>query len=1839
MKKNAFLLIFSLFFIAGHAQMTKLGGIVKVQNSKVKTGQIEYVSGVQIEHEGEKAKSDISDSNGRFSLQFVGVHPNTQIMLKATPSGKYKNYIVVNKRDIESVTLGRIEDLSVYLCDESEFEKRFQELYEINLAKNEENYSKEINRLNLLLTKAKEKEKHLRFSHLEDSLRMVENVKNNMASFIRDISEKMIRIDLDESDDTFQKAYAKVAEGDLDSALLYIPKDMLKEKYMQGEILEKAGYKLKKDVIQTWILRARIYTLTNFEEACSNYEEALGLDPSSFELHFEYIGYLKVNNKINAAKNISLKFLTYLENNMKQTGMLNIGGMAKLHFILGDLYSSESNYENSSKQYDLSEYYYNQYKIIHNEAVTSSIVSLYMMRGQDASSVKDWEKSEEYNLKALELLNKEEGEEYLEEKVNINVLLAERYRRQLKYVEAIPFLKKGIELYEKIKPEERDEIRYHMIIALLASTEANNRDFEDALTNIKKVVSFAEAQNLETLSLKQKEDVVGIYLLATVVFEKSNQINKAATYYNKGWNIIEDIAKQYPNIYADTYFSHVLNDINIEKKSDETERKLNLHLSKYKSLAEEEPAIYDIHYASLLARAGIYYCLSNDTIRSNQYLSKATSKCNLIIEENPNKYTSDIIEEYYTIGEYFLRNGRLDQASVYFDKSEEYSKKNDVENSQSAYARLVKNIGEEYYYMTDYKIAEEYYLRSCEIYEVLSKADTMLYALPLMDTYNDLSYICNIRGHSDLSLAYDDKSLEIGLFLYKKNPSIYKIVYAKMLTNSIQKQIQGGNYSIADKRAKESLDIIMSIDSTQLEENKSLLMLVYNSLGDINSHYMRTDLAEKYLMKAYSIFLEIDKKEDIEYSFQNELSIYQSIGNFYNKNEKLDLAQKYLIEGIEKYEQNSDLEKKKSYPIYVSLKRTLGITYLYQKEIDKALPILLESIDNYSNLHGEDRKAILLQSAYIFKELGAFYLENKEYEEAFSFLNRALKEQKEIVVETDWDIRELALAYFNLGRYYNAIDSLDNAIELLAESRSLLSKLAKEEPGIHLNFYVDVTLLLGRIFVKAEKYDDFIQLESGCISELDSIVEKDNSYNFVKFNMLVSFSDLYINKFQDIERAIHHLDKANKMYVSLVNKSDVKFESYIELYRDAIIYYGKKKDYVSSKKYIDEAISFYEQLDTETKKKLETYKHLLNNDLAIVYLNSKEGKEKGIELLKGYIKHIESKENASLNDKHILLQTYNNVINYLTLAKSYQEAKAMLEKSTALLSDFSEIDNDSFLIECLVTRCHIGNIALIDRDISKANQEFQKVTGIFEYCLQKDSIKTINEIGNLLLQISYSYFKEGYKDECSKYLSYILDKTEAVSDELFFDILIQSIKEYNTMQEYGMLEIYQDYLHNKASITEDKDKKHSLLSMFYFLKITQTNSSDSEGVKLISSFLENYLLVENGDVNTFALAYYIYQLIRQYNIFGENEFVTIESFLTKLSNQLKVLIVNMEDNVTDDLYEVLFDMGQYYWVNNSQSEAVAIFDIIVDKIKDTECSEPDNKLTYIYGQSCYSTLFYYINENELDQANKALNNGLNCLSILLQTEGNSAEYIAVTNKMMAQLYSLGRIYDKAKECYSVLTRYLKEEAKTSAQNKMYYCTELRNFANIYIQDEDYESAITILKEGAKVCEEILADNQDDKQLLMLLISIYSGIYSSSNIISNYDDAMLYGWLQASLLDKHSNLDLGISGYDIYLDCVNTLLAKNEIERAKSYFDKISDPEPVIIRYAFYKSIYYLINNKEDEAVKSLSAVTDKIENMEHKEYLCKILSEQMNQLSQYNKKIQDNMSDKYLDVFNSKIKQ
>jgi molybdopterin converting factor small subunit len=210
MKRILFFIINFGIILSSLSQQVQLKGIVTVQNSKTSTGKIQYVKNAEIEHinENNAKTKDVTGDDGKFTLNIKGVKPNTQTQISVIPYGEYADHVVVNKKELQDITLGRVTPLSIYLCKKGELEQRQAEMIGINMRKLEERLEKDKKRLQNELEELKSKNDYLnvRYGQIRDSLDIISKNIDKAFERIKEYAQTMTLENLDDRDGNYVKA-------------------------------------------------------------------------------------------------------------------------------------------------------------------------------------------------------------------------------------------------------------------------------------------------------------------------------------------------------------------------------------------------------------------------------------------------------------------------------------------------------------------------------------------------------------------------------------------------------------------------------------------------------------------------------------------------------------------------------------------------------------------------------------------------------------------------------------------------------------------------------------------------------------------------------------------------------------------------------------------------------------------------------------------------------------------------------------------------------------------------------------------------------------------------------------------------------------------------------------------------------------------------------------------------------------------------------------------------------------------------------------------------------------------------------------------------------------------------------------------------------------------------------------------------------------------------------------------------------------------------------------------------------------------------------------------------
>ena len=286
----------SLLSFSLEAQQINLMGQVSIHNSKYNTGTIKYVKNVQII--ADFTSPAITDTEGKFELEFVGLSKGTSISISVEKEGLE----LVNDPDLQDIVLGRLTPVKVFLAPKGQVIKAQTEIYNISievltaqhekiiqeLKKDNANTQKVINELEQRLGRTIAN----RFEAEKILNEQLSNTKRRLPEFARELATT----NLDFASEMYRKAYAYVKAGEIEKAI-----ETLDEKVLDKDadnlvisfrrikksinnldsamVLEKERYDTN---IQALLLKAEGYQKQfEYHKAIGSYHNVLELEEES----------------------------------------------------------------------------------------------------------------------------------------------------------------------------------------------------------------------------------------------------------------------------------------------------------------------------------------------------------------------------------------------------------------------------------------------------------------------------------------------------------------------------------------------------------------------------------------------------------------------------------------------------------------------------------------------------------------------------------------------------------------------------------------------------------------------------------------------------------------------------------------------------------------------------------------------------------------------------------------------------------------------------------------------------------------------------------------------------------------------------------------------------------------------------------------------------------------------------------------------------------------------------------------------------------------------------------------------------------------------------------------------------------------------------------------------------------------------------------------------------------------------------------------------------------------------------------------------------------------------
>ena len=830
MKRTLLLFIVNLLSLTLLGQQIPLKGVVTVQNSLTNTGKIEYVSEASISHPN--AKPTATDSQGAFTLFIFHLKRGVQTAIKVKPTGRYKDYIVVDERAISDITLGRLETIRISIQDKSvlkEEEEKFIANTMKKLDKIRERKIAELNKRIATLEAANDYANEI-YQKSIDSLTFLANDKAETLKRIREYAQYMVLINLDEADSIYRKAYHFFTEGELDSVASYLKQhinfeeenkqiqlqqnEAQNKKNIARELDEQADLQLanaegaKAQLLKKLLLAAKASEeLYNHTESIQYYEKALVLVPEDIQTIWVYADYLYRIKESTKALNHFLKIKELIE----KVPRINSESLGRVLNALGE-------------------------------------VSLVLQ---------DYKSAEEYLARALEVIEQlvaENPRDYLPDLAKNLNNQGNNSRAQREYTKAAELFGRAVTIYEQLSKENPKV--YLNYLAMSLNSQGNNyseqREYTKADECYDRVITIVEQLSKENPKVYLPKLAMSLNNQAAN-YNYQKEYTKAAENYSRAVTIDEQLAKENPKVYLPNLAKSLNNqgaNYNEQKEYTKAAGLFGRAVTIYEQLLKENTKLYQSNLAMSRYNQGANDYAQKEYTKVAKSNGSAVTIDEQLSKENPKLYLPYLAISLNNQGDNHNAQKEYTKAAECYSRAvtiyEQLSKENPKLYLPDL-AMSLNNQGTNYNYQKEYTKAAELFGRAVTIYEQLSKENPKVYLPYLAMSLNAQGINYNEQREYTKAAELLGRSVTIYEQLAKESPKVYLSVLVMILTNQgvLYKALK--DYTEAQAQLQKALQLSEQL-ARESNENISRLIIAYNDLADISLYthdYNKANLSMK----------------------------------------------------------------------------------------------------------------------------------------------------------------------------------------------------------------------------------------------------------------------------------------------------------------------------------------------------------------------------------------------------------------------------------------------------------------------------------------------------------------------------------------------------------------------------------------------------------------------------------------------------------------------------------------------------------------------------------------------------------------------------------------------------------------------------------------------------------------------------------------------------------------------------------------------------------------------------------------------------------------------------------
>jgi len=778
-----------------------LPGLVVRQNSRVKTGQVEYLSKVSIQAT-QAAAPTMSDATGAFTLVFADQPAYNATRIFAEKS----DMEVVNKTDLErAAVIGRLDKLKIVMCPVGELMESQMQYYGIAQEAIVSRFKKRIAaleatnaNLDKLIAEIND-EYNLQLKTKNEAIYALEKEWSEALASAQETAQKFAAINLDDADSLYLQADAAFKKGDFTRVLQLLQYDLLDKNLRnirsnlsaadslstEGRARIARGQENLRQTIQNALFAARVAKLDGaWKRAEAYYDLAVKGDEGDANLIAEAASFMQLQNQFAKAGK-------YLEKTLQIYRQLAVGtpesylpNLAATLNDLGLLLFANNEMIESKKNHEEALRIFTQLSIdnplvyLPYVALTFSNLGNWFYINNDSNNAEQcYEKALQIQRKFAEI----NPDIYLANVAMVLNNLGALLYSNNKIIRAKQSYEESLQVYRKMTEKNPDAYLPFLAMTLnnlgLLLKKTNNilaaqKAYEEALQIRRKLSEKNSGAYLHLLG----ETLINL----GVLLSDNNNITNARESYEEAMKIYRQLSVIDPNIYL-KYVAKLSNNLgNMLSDNNnivESKRLLEEACQIYRQLAKNTPDVYLPEVAMTLNNYGLCLIKDIDEIDNAEkaYLESLTIYRELV-QKNSDTYLPYLAKILNNIGGLAFRKNDIVESKKYCEEAlriyRDLSEKN-IETYMPDLALTLNNYASFLYNNDEVLECNKAYEESIRIYRLLASRnpDTYLPGLA-MALLNWGDFLTNNKY-----ISRAKKPLEEALVIYrvfaKQSPDFY----------------------------------------------------------------------------------------------------------------------------------------------------------------------------------------------------------------------------------------------------------------------------------------------------------------------------------------------------------------------------------------------------------------------------------------------------------------------------------------------------------------------------------------------------------------------------------------------------------------------------------------------------------------------------------------------------------------------------------------------------------------------------------------------------------------------------------------------------------------------------------------------------------------------------------------------------------------------------------------------------------------------------------------------------------------------------------------------------------